>query len=121
MRTGETLTGSKFQYRVHDTGEIIVYPSEKKGTLQAKSAIVITPFTIDLVKSAIVRSMEIAMGASRDNPPTFSLGKIIKDEKQSPQQLSYLIPILVEQALCEVVRQGKSFIVKSISNSNDQD
>lgn len=121
MRTGETLTGSKFQYRVHDTGEIIVYPSEKNGTLQAKSAIVITPFTIDLVKSAIVRSMEIPMGASRDNPPAISLGKILKDEKQSPQQLSYLIPILVERGNCEVVRHGKAFIVRSASKAAPED
>jgi hypothetical protein len=62
---------------------------------------------------AIKKSGKIPMGASRDNPPTFSLGKIIKDEKQSPQQLSYLIPILISNGYCTADRDDKAFVVNN--------
>ena len=54
---------------------------------------------------------EIKMGASRDNPPKNSLGFFIKKEKQFPQQLSYLIPILIEEGFCDFRRDGKAFVI----------
>ena len=71
----------------------------------------ITPFSVDLVKRAIQGSGEIKMGASRDNPPKISLGALIKKEKQSPQQLSYLIPILIEEGFCDFRKDGKAFVI----------
>jgi len=111
MKTLFTLSGRKFQYKKHPDGELIVYPAEQNGNLQEKSAIIITPYTIALVKDAIKKHTEIPMRASRDNPPQGSLGALIKKEKQSPQQLSYLIPILVESGICKVRRDGRAFIV----------
>ncbi len=54
---------------------------------------------------------EIALGASRDKPSLDSLGALLKSEGQSPQQLSYLIPILAQAGICRVRRQGRAFIV----------
>ncbi len=54
------------------------------------------------------------MGASRDNPPENSLGAILKREGQTPQQLSYLIPILIDQGFCSFSKEGKAFIVNYI-------
>jgi hypothetical protein len=51
------------------------------------------------------------MGASRDMPPVGSLGAALLKLGQSPQQLSYLIPILVEQGYCSTTRDGKAFVV----------
>ncbi len=51
------------------------------------------------------------MGASRDNPPQNSLGTVLKNERQTPQQLSYLIPILIESGFCEYSKKGKAFFV----------
>ena len=111
MFTLRTPTGSPFQYKRHPDGEIIVY-SSRDGELQNESAIVITPFTINLVKQAIKDSKEIRMGASRDKPPAGSLGALLKDKKQSPQQLSYLIPILKEEGFCYWVKDGQAVIVR---------
>ena len=115
MKTLFTLSGrGRFQYKKHPDGELIVYPADKNGVLQEKSAIIITPYTITLVVDAIKKHTEIPMGASRDNPPQESLGALIKKEKQSPQQLSYLIPILVELGMCKFRRDGRAFIVMDV-------
>lgn len=106
-----TLTGSPFRYKTHPDGELVVYPPDGNGDLQDKSAIVITPFTVGLVKDAIRGAARIKMGASRDAPPRGSLGALIKQQKQSPQQLSYLIPVLVDEGVCRVERDGKAFVI----------
>ena len=111
MKKQFTLSGSQFQYKKHPDGDIIVYTADRNRELQERSAIVITPYTVDLVTNAIERHKEILMGASRDNPPWNSLGALLKREKQSPQQLSYLIPILIEAGICEYRRDGRAFIV----------
>ena len=51
------------------------------------------------------------MGASRDNPPKDSLGAVLKNEGQTPQQLSYLIPILIDDGFCYADKKGKAFMV----------
>ena len=111
MKELATLTGNSFRYKRHTDGELIVYPADEKGNLQDKSAIVITPFTVGLVKDAIREAARIKMGASRDAPPRGSLGALIKQQKQSPQQLSYLIPVLVDEGVCRVERDGKAFVI----------
>ena len=110
MITASTVTGSPFQYKEHPDGEIIVYPSDGHGQLQNRSALVITPHMIDLISRTIQQRGRVAVGASRDNPPVGSLGAIVKKEKQSPQQLSYLIPILERLGMCRIGREGKAII-----------
>jgi hypothetical protein len=63
------------------------------------------------VREVIKSNLRILMGASRDNPPKNSLGFLIKKEKQSPQQLSYLIPILMDEGFCTFEKRGKAFII----------
>ena len=112
METLKTLSGKDFQYKEIIEGEIIVYPSDDKSQLQEKFALVVTLFTINLVKNSIKQNKHIFMGASRDNPPKNSLGYILKKEKQTPQQLSYLIPILIKNNFCTYYKKGKAFIVQ---------
>ncbi len=106
-----TLTGKCFEYKGTLNEELIVYPSDDNGREQERVAPVITPYTINLVKSVIMQKGEIPMGASRDNPPQNSLGAVLKNEGQTPQQLSYLVPILIESGFCEYSKKGKAFIV----------
>jgi hypothetical protein len=112
MKTLKTPTGKYFQYKGDLGQEIIIYPSDKEGNPQYKFALVITPFTINLIKSAIKTKSEILMGASRDKPPQGSLGALLKIEEQTPQQLSYLIPILKETGFCSFEKEGHAFIIK---------
>jgi len=111
MKRLRTLTGHVFQYKEYPDKELIIYLPDENGNLQEKSAIVITLFTQNLVKQAITSNREILMGASRDDPPKNSLGFLIREEKQSPQQLSYLIPILIEEGFCNFEKRGKAFII----------
>ncbi|MBM4305129.1 MAG: hypothetical protein FJ123_00180 [Deltaproteobacteria bacterium] len=112
MQRLKTLTGHEFQFKTHPDKELIVYPPDDQGNLQEKSAIVITPFTQNLVKEGIKLNGQILMGASRDNPPKNSLGFLIREEKQSPQQLSYLLPILIDEGFCTFAKAGKAFVIK---------
>jgi hypothetical protein len=112
MEKLKTLSGKDFQYKEINEGEIIVYPSDKDNQSQEKFALVVTPFTINLVKNSIKQAGRILMGASRDNPPKDSLGYILIEENQTPQQLSYLIPILIKKKFCTYDKEGKAFVVR---------
>jgi len=109
MKTLTTLTGKSFRYKGDLQEELIVYPSDNEAIEQDRFALAITPFTTSLVKAAIKERREILMGASRDKPPKNSLGAILKEYGQTPQQLSYLIPILIEAGFCDCIRDGKAF------------
>ena len=109
MRELTTLTGKSFRFKGDLREELIVYPSDGEGMAQEKFALAITPFIIKLVKSVIKEKGEILMGASRDNPPKNSLGAVLKEHGQTPQQLSYLIPVLIETGFCEYAKDGKAF------------
>lgn len=107
-----TFKGRQFSYKKHPDGEIIVYPRASDGGMQNEYALVITPFVIKLVKDAISTQKSIAMGASRDAPLPGSLGARIKLHKQTPQQLSYLLPILESEGFCVRSQQGRAFYVE---------
>ncbi|MFZ6007848.1 MAG: hypothetical protein ACOYU2_09395 [Nitrospirota bacterium] len=111
MKKMKTLTGKFFRHKSCDNEELIVYPSDKKGNQQEKFALVITPYTVNLIKSTIKRKGKILMGASRDKPPKDSLGALLKKEGQTPQQLSYLIPIFIDEGFCEYSKNGKAFVI----------
>src|SRR5574341_686688 len=82
-----------FRYKGDLNEELIIYLDEN-GKPQDKFALVITPYVIKRIKTAIRQGRKILMGANRDNPSRNSLGALLKAERQTPQQLSYLIPIL---------------------------
>ena len=111
MRELKTLTGKSFRFKGSLREELIVYPSDKDGQTQEKFALAITPYTIELVKSRIKEKREILMGASRDNPPKNSLGAMLKEDGQTPQQLCYLIPILLLAGYCRHAKEGAAFKV----------
>jgi hypothetical protein len=111
MRELRTLTGKSFRFKGNLHEELIIYPSDKEDQPQDKFALAITPYTIELVKSRIEEKREILMGASRDNPPKNSLGAMLKEDGQTPQELSYLIPILIDAGYCRHAKEGAAFKV----------
>jgi len=112
MKELTTLTGTKFRFKGNVEEELIVYPSDKGGNRQDKSALVITPYIVNIVKSAIQQKGQIPMGASMDNPPPNSLGALLKKDGQTPRQLSYLVPILIDEGFCSFTKEGNAFIVR---------
>jgi hypothetical protein len=111
MREIRTPSGKPFRFKKCDGGEIIVYASDKKRKHQDKDAIIITPYTVKQVCDAIKNKVRIRMGASRDLPPESSLGAILRKDKQSPQQLSYLTAILESEGFCRIEKEGKAFVI----------
>jgi hypothetical protein len=109
MKRLTTPSGKSFLYKRCDSGEIIVYSSDKENTHQDRSAIIITPFIENFVRQKVKDQGKILMGASRDAPPRGSLGYYIREMNQSPQQLSYLSAVLQEEGYCTVMKTGKAY------------
>ena len=112
MQELATPSGKPFKFKKYPEGEIIIYPSDKDGEYQEREALVITPYTVKLISTAIQEKGRVLMGASRDNPPASSLGKLLKDINQSPQQLSYLTAILAAEKFCTIIKDGNAFVIK---------
>jgi hypothetical protein len=106
-----TPSGKTFRFEECPGGEIIVYPSDDRSNHQEKTALVITPYTINLVATTIMERGRVLMGASRDNPPKNSLGQLLKEQNQSTQQLSYLSAILQSRGFCSIEKEGNAFIL----------
>ncbi len=56
-------------------------------------------------------------GLSKGNPGAAAIGAVLKNERQTPQQLSYLIPILIESGFCEYSKKGKAFLINYIEKN----
>lgn len=112
MRRSQTLTGKPFYYDGDLTHGLIVHTCDAHGHVKANVMIPIAPDTVGMIKHEIKLSREIAMGACRDNPSRGSLGFKLKQHRTSPQHLSYVIPLLVEEGFCTAYRRGSAFFVR---------
>ncbi len=114
MRRSQTLGGTSFEYEGNLIEGITAYAGK------SRTKVVITPHTIEKVRSAIRGNRDwIPMGANRTNPSSNSLGEMLQREGQNPQQLVYLTPLLKEDGFCETYRenkQGRPFLVKHTGN-----
>src|SRR5436309_1115338 len=103
LRTLQTESGKPFQFEIIDGSTIIVYPTDKNGHPQIRTVVPITPFVIAQVEAIIAARGRVLIGPSRDAPLRDSLGEWLTADHKSPQLLSYLVPILVEQGFCTIV------------------
>jgi hypothetical protein len=55
------------------------------------------------------------MGACRDNPNPYSLGATLLSHGHSPQNLSYVLPLLIEEGFC-MVNAKKPFLVTLVQH-----
>jgi len=114
MRRSQTLTGKSFEYEGNLMEGITAYVG--KG----RTRMVITPGTIERVRSAIQENPDgILMGANRTDPSPNSLGAMLQRERIGPQQLCCLIPLLKDVGFCDAFpenKRGRPFLVKYTGN-----
>ena len=91
MKQSKTLSGIRFNYEGSLDSYLTIYKNIK---------IKIPKKIIDVIKSEINQKSPILMGACRDNPSKNSIGESLKGKRYSPQNLSYVIPLLVEEGFC---------------------
>lgn len=103
MPKARTLTGVGYQYSGSlDTGLIV----------HKKIDIHISANAIRLIRTEITDKSPILMGACRDNPTKGSIGAVLKKNGYSPQYLSYVIPLLVEDGFCKASESKPFKIMK---------
>ena len=92
MSSARTLMGVEFQYSGSlDTGLIV----------HKNTDIHISVNIIQMITGEIERRSPVLMGACRDNPIRDSIGETLLNNGYSPQNLSYVIPLLIEEGFCK--------------------
>ncbi len=105
MATSRTVTGKSFEYSGSLANGLAV-------THESGHATRIGTATVDFVKREIERRSPVLMGANRQPLVRDSLGESVRVELgQSPQVLSYIIPLLVEAGFCRVAKSGRNYVV----------
>jgi hypothetical protein len=94
MPRAKTITGVEFEYSGSLDSGLVVH----KGT-----GVMISTEIIRFIRDEIKRRSPVLMGACRDNPAKHSLGETLATiPGASPQYLSYVVPLLVEEGYCTV-------------------
>ena len=101
MKQTKTLMGVGFKYEGSIDNGLIIY---KKINIKISENI------IKAIKTEIIRKSPVLMGACRDNPIKNSIGDSLKMQGYSPQNLSYVIPLLIEEGFC-VANDKKPFVI----------
>ena len=92
MSSTRTLMGIEFKYSGSlDTGPIV----------HKNIDIHISVNIIQMIRGEIERRSPVLMGACRDNPTRYSIGETLLNNGYSPQNLSYVIPLLIEEGFCK--------------------
>jgi len=94
MPRTRTVTGVEFEYSGSLETGLIVH----KGM-----GVRISPIIVRVIRDEIQRRSPVKMGACRDNPARNSVGETLAAiPGASPQYLSYVVPLLVEEGFCTV-------------------
>lgn len=106
MTRAHTLTGRRFDYTGSLTEGIVVRTT--KSSMSVKREI------IEVIRSEISRRSPVLMGASRGPFVRDSVGETLRrDYGASPQTMSYVVPLLVEEGFCTVSARRPFMIRKS--------
>jgi hypothetical protein len=101
MKQIKTLMGVEFKYEGSLDDGLIIYK---------KINVFISKITVNAIKSEITKKSPVFMCASRDNPSKNSICESLKAQGQSPQSLSYVIPLLIEEGFC-AASDKKPFVI----------
>lgn len=114
MKECRTVDQEKPFYYEGDLDQgLVIQTSAGRAWTKKNIGINIPPETIDIIRSEIEKNKEVPMGACRDNPTPGSLGYMLLNRyRVSPQFLSYVIPLLVEDGFCEAFKDKRSIIVR---------
>ena len=104
MLNARTLMGVEFQYSGSlDTGLII----------HKNIDIYISVNIIQMIRGEIEKRSPVLMGACRDKPTRDSIGETLLNNGYSPQNLSYVIPLLIEEGFCKASDRRPYKIIKT--------
>ena len=101
MKQTKTLMEIGFKYEGSPDNGLIIYK---------KTKIRISREIVNAIKSEITRRSPVLMGACRDKPSKNSIGESLKMQGHSPQKLSYVIPLLIEEGFC-MANDKKPFVI----------
>ena len=113
MKRSNTVTGKRFYYEGSISADLMVYPTDRAGVKRSGTKVRIPSQAIDFIRAELRKAAEIAMGACRDSPSPGSLGeKLLRQQRRSPQFLSYVIPLLIEEGFCTCFKQGRLYVIR---------
>jgi hypothetical protein len=103
MPIGKTVTGVPFEYSGSlASGLVISFPA---------SALKIKPEVVYIIRQEITRRSPVRMGANRKPLVADSVGEALAERYGvSPQVMSYVVPLLVEEGFC-TVSDRKPFVI----------
>jgi len=103
MPTSKTVTGVTFEYTGSLDSGLVVYFE--------RSRLKIAPDIIRVIRGEILKRSPVLMGANRKPLVADSIGETLWTEhKVSPQVMSYVLPLLIEEGFC-AVSSGKPFVI----------
>jgi hypothetical protein len=103
MPLGTTVTGVRFEYSGSLVSGLIV--SFQNSVLK------ITPEVVKIIRHEITTRSPVLMGANRKPLVANSVGETLwMKHKTSPQVMSYILPLLVEEGFC-TVSDRKPFVI----------
>jgi hypothetical protein len=105
LKHAKTLTGVEYKYEGSLDTELTIYQNDSINKISKE--------IIGKIKSEIKQRSPVKMGACRDRPSKNSIGESLKKQHHSPQNLSYVIPLLIEEGFC-VVTNKKPFVITKI-------
>lgn len=104
MPIAKTVTGQPFEYSGTLTTGITVFfkPPHKK---------MIAREIVRIIRDEITKRSPVLMGASRKPLVKDSVGETLSVKHgESPQVISYVLPLLIEEGFC-TVSNGKPFVI----------
>ena len=103
MPIGTSVTGVQFEYSGSLASGLIVS--------FRKSALKITPEIVRIIRHEITTRSPVLMGANRKPLVADSVGETLAEKYGvSPQVMSYVLPLLVEEGFCTVSNR-KPFVI----------
>ena len=106
MSIGTTITGVRFEY----SGSLVI------GLIVSfkNSALKITPEVVKIIRHEITSRSPVLMGANRKPLVANSIGETLYEEHGiSPQVMSYVLPLLIEEGFCTASDRKPFLIHKS--------
>jgi hypothetical protein len=105
MPTAKTLTGKPFMY----SGSLATGLTIQFGN--AGKVMKIPVRIIDIIRTEITRRRPVLAGANRDPLVPNSVGKALHEKHRfSPQAMSYVLPLLIQEGFC-TVSDRKPFVI----------
>ena len=103
MPTARTVSGVPFEYRGSlEAGLVVLFKS---------SAMKISPDIVRIIRQEITKRSLVLMGANRKPLVADSIGETLAERHGlSPQVMSYVLPLLVEEGFC-TVSSGKPYVI----------